>query len=115
MRSRGTIDALAAQDGLYTLAIRDAESGFRVIGAHRRFLSPDDAAETQALLADPAVGLVTSTVTEKGYCLAADGTLDLAHPDIVHDLAGAARRAAWSAGSSPGSPRAGRRASCRSW
>lgn len=89
MRSRGTIDALAAQDGLYTLAIRDAESGFRVIGAHRRFLSPDDAAETQALLADPAVGLVTSTVTEKGYCLAADGTLDLAHPDIVHDLAGA--------------------------
>lgn len=88
MRSRGTIDALAAQDGLYTLAIRDAEASFRVIGAHRRFLSPEDAAETQALLADPAVGLVTSTVTEKGYCLAADGTLDLAHPDIVHDLAG---------------------------
>jgi fructuronate reductase len=25
-------------------------------------------------------------VTEKGYCLAGDGTLDLAHPDIVHDV-----------------------------
>ena len=87
MRSRGTIEALAAQDGLYTLAIRDAESSMRVIDAHRRFLGPEDAAATRALLADPATRLVTSTVTEKGYCLTADGTLDLAHPDIVHDLA----------------------------
>jgi fructuronate reductase len=29
-------------------------------------------------------------VTEKGYCLAADGTLDLDHRDIRHDLDGAA-------------------------
>jgi fructuronate reductase len=94
LRSRGTVEALAAQDGLYTLAIRDAESSMRVIDAHRRFLGPEDAAATRALLADPAVRLVTSTVTEKGYCLAADGALDLAHPDIVHDLARPARRAA---------------------
>ena len=26
-------------------------------------------------------------MTEKGYCLGPDGTLDFAHPDIVHDLA----------------------------
>jgi len=88
MRSKRTVAALAEQDGLYTLAIRDAESSNRVIGAHRRFLGPDDAAETHSLLADPAVRLVTSTVTEKGYCLAANGTLDLSHADIVHDLAG---------------------------
>jgi fructuronate reductase len=87
LRSRGTIGALAAQDGLYTLAIRDAESSMRVIDAHRRFLGPEDAAAARALLADPATRLVTTTVTEKGYCLAADGTLDLTHPDIVHDLA----------------------------
>ncbi|KQM64967.1 mannitol dehydrogenase [Sphingomonas sp. Leaf17] len=87
LRTRGTVDALAAQDGLYTLAIRDAEPAMRVIGAHRAFLGPEDAARTLALLADPAVALVTTTVTEKGYCLAGDGTLDLAHPDIVHDLA----------------------------
>lgn len=87
MRSRGTVDALAAQDGLYTLAIRDTEPAMRVIDAHRRFLGHEDGAATRALLADPATRLVTSTVTEKGYCLAADGTLDLAHPDIVHDLA----------------------------
>lgn len=88
MRTRGTIDALAEQDGLYTLAIRDADPSMRVIGAHRRFLGPEDAAQTHALLADPAVALVTTTVTEKGYCLAGDGTLDMGHPDIVHDLAG---------------------------
>ncbi|MBD8618009.1 mannitol dehydrogenase family protein [Sphingomonas sp. CFBP 13728] len=87
MRSKATVAALAEQDGLYTLAVRDADSSNRVIGAHRRFLGPDDAAQTHALLADPAVRLVTSTVTEKGYCLAADGTLDLSHADIVHDLA----------------------------
>ncbi len=90
LRTRGTVDALSRQDGLYTLAIRDAEPSMRVIGAHRRFLGPEDAAETRALLADPAVGLVTATVTEKGYCLGVDGTLDMAHADIVHDLGGAA-------------------------
>ena len=31
-------------------------------------------------------------MTEKGYCLAGDGTLDFAHPDIVHDLARAGAR-----------------------
>lgn len=88
IRSRGTVEALAQQDGVYTLAIRDAESEMRVIGAHCRFLAPDAAAGTQALLADPAVRLVTTTVTEKGYCLRGDGTLDMRHPDIVGDLAG---------------------------
>lgn len=92
LRSAGTVRALAAQDGLYTLAVRDAASSMRIIGAHRRFLGPDDAAETAALLADPQVRLVTTTVTEKGYCLLADGTLDFDHPDILHDLAGAVPR-----------------------
>lgn len=87
LRNRGTVDALAAQDGLYTLAIRDAKSAMRVIAAHTRFLTRDDAAETLALLASPDTQLVTTTVTEKGYCLSIDGTLDLDHPDIVHDLA----------------------------
>lgn len=86
LRTRGTVEALAAQDGLYTLAIRDREPSMRVIGAHRRFLGPEDAGEVLALLASPDVRLVTTTVTEKGYCLGPDGTLDMGHPDIVHDL-----------------------------
>jgi fructuronate reductase len=86
LRSAGTVDALAAQDGLYTLAVRDAEPRMQVIGAHTRFLGPNDGNATLAALADPGVALVTMTVTEKGYCLAPDGTLDMGHPDIVHDL-----------------------------
>ncbi len=87
LRSRGTIEALAAQDGLYTLAVRDLDSRMRVIGAHTHFLGPEDARDTLALLAAPETRLVTTTVTEKGYCLASDGSLDFGHPDIVHDLA----------------------------
>jgi fructuronate reductase len=73
LRSAGTVEALAAQDGLYTLAVRDAEPAMRIIGAHKRFLGPDDHAEVAALLADPDVRLVTMTVTEKGYCQRAIG------------------------------------------
>ncbi|MDO6413352.1 mannitol dehydrogenase family protein [Sphingomonas sp. BIUV-7] len=89
LRTRGTIAALEEQAGAYTIGIRDAAPGWRVIAAHNRFLASDDAAETAALLASPDVGLVTTTVTEKGYCLAPDGTLDANHPDIVHDISGA--------------------------
>lgn len=87
LRTRGAVDALAAQDGLYTLAIRDTAPSMRVIGAHTHFLGPDDAAATRALLAAPGTQLVTTTVTEKGYCLATDGTLDYSHADVIHDLA----------------------------
>ena len=87
MRSAGTVEAMARQSGLYTLAILGAEPSYRVLGAHNRFLGPADGAAVRALLSDPAVRMVSSTVTEKGYCLAGDGTLDFAHPDIVHDLA----------------------------
>lgn len=90
LRMRGAVDALAAQDGLYTLAIRDREPAYRVIGAHRAFLGPEDADATAALLASPSVKLVTITVTEKGYRLRPDGALDRDHPDIARDLAGAA-------------------------
>ena len=87
LRTRGAVDALAAQDGLYTLAIRDIEPSMRVIGTHTHFLGPEDATAIRALLAMSATRLLTTTVTEKGYCLAADGTLDFSHSDVVRDLA----------------------------
>nr|WP_241093517.1 mannitol dehydrogenase family protein [Xanthomonas sp.] len=80
-------DALRPQDGLYTLALLDEHPELRVIGAIREVLcAQDEQAAVLARLADPAVRLVTLTVTEKGYCLAGE-QLDFAHPDIVHDLA----------------------------
>jgi len=87
LRSAGTVDALARQDGLYSLTTLDRETGIRVIAAHSAFVRPGEDARVHRLLADPEVRLLSSTVTEKGYCLAPDGTLDLSHPDIVHDLA----------------------------
>ncbi|QAY76018.1 mannitol dehydrogenase family protein [Sphingosinicella sp. BN140058] len=87
LRSPGTVAALKAQDGRYTLAILDAETQFRTLRAHNRFFGPGESRAVRALLRDPGVRIVSSTVTEKGYCLAGDGILDFAHPDIIHDLA----------------------------
>lgn len=86
LRTSTTVESLRRQDGLYTLAILDAETNFRTIGAHSELYGPGDASAIRRRLADPNVHLVSSTVTEKGYCLAADGTLDFDHQDIIHDL-----------------------------
>lgn len=86
LKSRGTIEALVTQNGRYTLAILDEQTCFRPIAVHTRAfgLSKSDAIRRQ--LAEPAIRIVTSTVTEKGHCLAADGSLDFGHEDIAHDL-----------------------------
>lgn len=90
LRRPDTRDALEPQGGLYTIAVRDATGTHpRVIGS---ILSVMDAntqrEELLALMASPAIRIVSLTVTEKGYCHdPANGELDERHPDIVHDLA----------------------------
>ncbi len=87
LQSAGVRDALRPQDGLYTVALLAEEPVFRVVGSLRELLcAPGEPQAVLTRLADPAVKLVTLTVTEKGYCLAGED-LDLAHPDIAHDLA----------------------------
>ncbi|KKB13091.1 dioxygenase [Devosia geojensis] len=90
LRRPDTKEALAPQDGLYTIAIRDA-SGTRprVIGSILEVLDANTQREELiALMASPAIRIVSLTVTEKGYCHdPATGELDPNHPDIVHDLA----------------------------
>ena len=50
--------------------------------------APADPRALVRRMADPRVHVVTLTVTEKGYCHdPATGRLDLAHPDVRHDLA----------------------------
>ena len=90
LRSPDTRDALAPQDGLYTVAIReDDRQHLQVVGAlHALLVAPEDPAALLAALTAPATRVVTLTVTEKGYCHdPASGALDEAHPDIRHDLA----------------------------
>lgn len=87
LRSPGTVEQMRAQGGAYTLAILDEETRYRTLRAHRRFFGPQDTKGVRTLLSDPDVRIVSSTVTEKGYCLGGDGGLDFDHRDIVHDLA----------------------------
>jgi fructuronate reductase len=95
LRQADTRDALAPQNGLYTLAIRDTnEQGqprqtLQVIGAVRNLLvAPEDPDAVLEAIAAPDTRIVSLTVTEKGYCHdPATGALRLDHPDIVHDLA----------------------------
>jgi fructuronate reductase len=88
LRSDAVREALAPQDGLFSLIEREADPAVRVIGAIREALTaPRDPEAVLARLADPAVRYVTLTVTEKGYCLTPDGELDLDHADVRHDLA----------------------------
>jgi fructuronate reductase len=90
LRSPDTRDALTPQDALYTLAVRGpAATRYRVIGALQRILvAPENPEALLRAMIDPAVRIVSLTVTEKGYCHdPATGRLDEAHPDIRHDLA----------------------------
>ncbi|MGX4802628.1 mannitol dehydrogenase family protein [Bradyrhizobium guangdongense] len=89
LRSPDTRDALAPQDHLYTVAVRAAEgTEHRIIGS---LLDSVVAREKPAALvermADPAIRIVSLTVTEKGYCHTPQtGDLDERHSDVVHDL-----------------------------
>jgi fructuronate reductase len=88
LRSPDVRDALAPQDGLYALSIRDAEPELRVIGALREVIAaPEAPGEVLARLASPSLRVITATVTEKGYALDGAGELDLSHPDVRHDVA----------------------------
>ncbi len=81
-------DALARQDCLYTVETLGAAAQYRVMGVLRQALfAPRDRAALLAALAAPTTHAVTLTLSEKGYCLAADGALDFAYPDIQADLA----------------------------
>ncbi|HEU4530640.1 MAG TPA: mannitol dehydrogenase family protein, partial [Steroidobacteraceae bacterium] len=87
LQSSGVRDALAPQDDLYTLAVLDETQSFQVIGALRELLvAPQSPAIVLERLSAPTTRLVTATVTEKGYYLAGDGTLDLEQSAIRADL-----------------------------
>lgn len=87
LHSADVRNALQPQDGLYTLALLGQQTRLRVIGSIRELLcARDEADAVLTRLADPAVRLVMLTITEKGYCLSGHD-LDIAHPDIAHDLA----------------------------
>lgn len=86
LRSASVRDGLQQQDGLYTLATLDRDVSYRIVGALKELMvAPENPGAVIDHLADPAIKIVTLTITEKGYCLDPDGSLDAANGDITHD------------------------------
>lgn len=79
---------LSDQDGLYTL-LRRGPDGDRadVVGCLARAHAGSDTGAWLAAVADPAVRLLTLTVTEAAYHRAGDGGLDLDAPEVAADVA----------------------------
>jgi fructuronate reductase len=87
LRSASARQALAPQDGLYTLVELDAEKRTRIVGAVKQLITADETpGRALERLASPQTRLITLTITEKGYCLTPAGDLDLDHPDVASDL-----------------------------
>ncbi|MBF4460108.1 mannitol dehydrogenase family protein [Pseudoclavibacter sp. VKM Ac-2867] len=86
-RSHELSDALERQDGVYTLVERgsDVDTATRVDSVVRAHPG-GQVDEFVADLASPATAIVTLTITERGYCLVADGTLDSDDPEVLSDL-----------------------------
>lgn len=83
-------ESLAPQDGLYTLVEREGgQERVRIIGALAGLADATRTSEPLlAKLDDPAIRVVSLTVTENGYCLnAATKRLDPRHALISADLA----------------------------
>ena len=89
LNSTGVADALAPQDGLYTLALLGAETRHRVIGSITELLTAQRRDAILSRIAAASTRMVTTTVTEKGYHLDCSGALDMEHPAIVRELTGA--------------------------
>lgn len=78
---------LQAQDGLYTLVTRSAAGdAFEVVSSISAAYPADDTAAWLRVFASDAVVLVTLTITEAGYCLAPNGTLDRVRADVAADI-----------------------------
>ncbi|TLU73306.1 mannitol dehydrogenase family protein [Lichenicoccus roseus] len=84
--------ALQAQDGLYTLTIcpPDAAAETVLIGALVEYMHlPNDPEAVLRRLAEPAIRIVSLTITEGGYNLDEHGGFRLEQPDVAADLAAA--------------------------
>lgn len=88
-RSRRVVDAMRAQDLLYTVTeISPSGTVFHIPAVHTEVLVASE--ETERLigaLADPRTRIISLTVTESGYTFDPEtGSLDVAHPDVQSDL-----------------------------
>jgi fructuronate reductase len=87
-RSAAAAQVLTAQSGLYTLLVRGAsEDQAEVVSSISHAFDGADTAKFTTYLADPAVRVLTLTVTEAGYCRDGNGNAERADPAVTADLA----------------------------
>src|SRR5690606_36992797 len=80
--------ALAPQDGLYTLVVRQPEGDeLEVVTSVSAAHAAADHAAWLEHFRHPAVALVTSTAAEAGYLRGPDGGLDRGNADVATDVA----------------------------
>ncbi|MBK4217548.1 mannitol dehydrogenase family protein [Paracoccus caeni] len=86
LRSRDMAEAMTAQNGLYTVLIRDKQVEARIIGAHATTMGGDPAAILKAAC-DPRIRILSLTVSEKAYGIDRDAMdIDEMHPAVAADL-----------------------------
>lgn len=89
LQNPDTRDRLAPQDWAYTSVELgpDGESLRQVEIVREVLVAREDPEAVLERMSDPAIRIVSLTVTEKGYCHdPATGRLNPDHPDILHDL-----------------------------
>lgn len=88
LRSSDVFEAIAPQDGLYTLATMEQQTDYELIGAIAEVLvAPKHYEQVLARMTAPTTHIISMTITEKGYCLTAAGVLDRTLSSIVADVA----------------------------
>ncbi|CAN5390798.1 mannitol dehydrogenase family protein [soil metagenome] len=89
LRSRGTITALRSAN--FRMILIEREENERCASVINPIVdaiyAPEDPLSLVDTIANQNIRIVSMTLTNKGYCVLDEcGTLDVIHPDIVHDL-----------------------------
>lgn len=90
LRSDSVAKQVLPQDGCYSLLSEDGDGyELRVVGAIRDVLvAPQSPQQVVRAIADPAISVITLTITEKAYYLADDGkSLAMTEAAVAEDLA----------------------------
>lgn len=88
LNSADRSEALNPQDGLFTVVEQNGDQDkLTVVGSVRNVLfAPENPAAVIEAMSQPDVKIISMAMTENGYYLKPDGSLNVEHPDIQHDL-----------------------------
>lgn len=88
LRSRELAQVMREQNGLYTLLVRAEQDQARIIASHVPCAIGGDAARIIEAACNPAIRILSLTVSEKGYAINRKMMdLDIHNPDVANDLA----------------------------